>query len=624
MSQTISTIDLSSGTDIDFDFGESNFNQSISESLTIFDVGDLIKAKVLEIGSDFVLLEAGYKSQGMVPKNEFLDEEDRLTINVGDEVEIYLENIENSDGQIVVSKEKAQKLRIWENVGKVFDADETIQGKIVSKIKGGLVVDLGVKAFLPGSQIDLRPVRNPDKLLEETFDFKILKYNLKRGNIVLSRRAYLEIDKEDRRKKTIETLKEGALVIGHVKNITDYGLFIDLGGIDGLLHITDMTWGRITHPTAMYNIGDEIEVIVLSYDEALEKVSLGLKQKSLNPWDNITEKFNVGDKVKGRVVNIMSYGAFIEIEEGVEGLIHVSEMSWTKKIKHPSSYVQLDDEVEAVIKEINMEKKRISLSIRDIQSNPWKEILEATPPGTVVEGKVKNITDFGVFVEIGEDIDGLVHVSDISWSQRVKKAEDVLERGSSLNVKILGIDVEKGRLSLGIKQLTDDPWKNLENEISIGDEVQGKVVHIADFGVFVEIKEGVEGLVHISETGSGANNKKTLLQKFPLNGGVIAKVLKVDAIERKLGLAIASEEEEITSYESDKKDNKEKAEEKAGSDLNAEPSEEGKPVESAKNTEVEASAEETTPNDNGLAENTEVSEEPAVVDKAEGEDTEKN
>ena len=557
--------------DVDFDFSFEEYDEKVAQSVPRLSEGEMRIATVTNVDKEFVTVDIGYKSRGMIPTSEFYDEDDEVKVLVGDEVEIFLDSKENHEGQIIVSKEKATKLRIWDAVKTLYEESGTITGKITSKIKGGLVVDIGVKAFLPGSQVDLRPIRNLDKLLGEKFEFRILKYNLKRGNIVLSRRAYLEVDREDRRKKTIETLQEGALVIGHVKNITDYGVFIDLGGIDGLLHITDITWGRIMHPSEMFNIGDEVEVIVLSYDNEGEKVSLGYKQKNNDPWGDIMTKYKVGDKVHGKIVNIMNYGAFIEIEEGIEGLIHISEMSWTKKIKHPSNIVRLDDQVEAVIKEIDEEKKRISLSMKDIQVNPWNQIVEDNPPGTVLTGVIKNVTDFGLFVRVHEGIDGLVHVSDISWSQRPKKLSDIYHKDMEIQVKTLGIDIDKGRLSLGVKQLTPDPWQNLENEISVGDEIQGKVVHVTDFGVFVEIKEGVEGLIHSTEIGNDMT-KKTLLGLFPISKKIFTKVLKIDSKERKLGLAVSnnqSEDESLYEYTAittgDEVADAEKAEEQSNS-----------------------------------------------------------
>ena len=430
-------------------------------------------------------------------------------------------------------------------------------------------MDIGIKAFLPGSQVDLRPVRNLDKLIGEEFDFKILKFNQKRGNIVLSRRVLLEIDRDEKRLKTLEIIKEGALISGYVKNITDYGVFVDLGGVDGLLHITDMTWGRIIHPSEMFEIGDEVEVIVLKYFPEDQKVSLGLKQKAQNPWDVVEEKYAVGTKVNGKIVSLTEYGAFIEVEPGVEGLIHVSEMSWTKKVRHPSKIVELGQIVEAVVKDLDVERKRISLSIKEVQANPWKLALDRYPVGCIVNGSVRNITDFGIFVGLDEGIDGLVHVSDISWKQRECKPSEVASKGDEIEVKVLNIDVEQERLSLGIKQLTDDPWKDLDEKNPLGSEITGKVVNLTDFGIFIEVFDGVEGLVHISEVDSKIPKNK-VHEKYPVGSEVQAKVIKIDLDERRLGLSITKvistpepAEKESAGEEKSTKGEKEKTDEKS-------------------------------------------------------------
>ncbi len=403
---------------IEFIDEEFDLEQEVSNRLEKIKELKIVKGRVTHMSKDFVTVDFGYKSEGQIPRQEFTNENHELTVQIGDETEIYLERFEDEHGQVVVSKEKADKLRVWEEVGRVFEEEGTVSGVITARIKGGLSVDIGIKAFLPGSQVDLRPIRNLDKLLGERFDFKVLKYNPKRGNIVLSRRAILEVARAKQREKTLELLKEGAIMKGTVKNITDYGIFVDLGGVDGLLHITDMTWGRIVHPSEMYSIGDEIEVMVLKFDETSEKVSLGLKQKTANPWDSVKEKYPAGTEVQGKVVSLTNYGAFIEIEEGVEGLIHVSEMSWTRKVRQPSMVVSMNDIVTAVIKDLDTEQRRISLSMKESMPNPWQEVAENNPPGTILRGKVRNITDFGIFVGLEEGIDGLVHVSDMSWSQR--------------------------------------------------------------------------------------------------------------------------------------------------------------------------------------------------------------
>jgi small subunit ribosomal protein S1 len=514
-----------------------DFPRMFEEGLQPFKEHQIVKGRIIAIQKDFVTVDIGYKSEGQIYLEEFVNESGELKAKVGDEIEVFLEAVEDADGVVVLSKEKAEKLRVWEEVGRVYEEGGTVEGVIASRIKGGLSVDIGIKAFLPGSQVDLRPVRNLDKLIGERFEFKILKFNQKRGNIVLSRRALLEVDREERRKKTLAILKEGVLIKGFVKNITDYGVFTDLGGVDGLLHITDMTWGRIVHPSEMFSIGDEVEVMVLKFDPVEEKVSLGLKQKFPNPWDAVSDKYPAGTRINGKIVSLTDYGAFIELEPGVEGLIHVTEMSWTKKIRHPAKLFNLGDRVEAVVKDLDVDRKRISLSIKEAEPNPWETIHLKYPVGSVVHGKVRNITDFGIFVGLEEGIDGLVHVSDLSWSQRQRKPSAFAKKGDEIEVKILHIDAEKERLSLGIKQLSEDPWKNLEDKVNINDEVIGRVVNVTDFGIFVEVMEGVEGLVHISEIDADIPKDK-IHEFYQVNSLLRAKVLKIDVEERRLGLGI--------------------------------------------------------------------------------------
>ena len=517
---------------------DEDFDALYEESLKGFHEEDIVTGTVTEITRDYVTVDIGFKSDCLITINEFQNSDGVLQVEIGDTVEVYVEALEaDEDGVTYLSKRKAEKVRTWEKIGDVYEEDGFVRGTIVARIKGGLSVDIGVKAFLPGSQVDLRPVRNLDKLLGEDFDFKILKFNQKRGNIVLSRRVLLEVDRDEKRLKTLEILREGALIKGYVKNITDYGVFVDLGGVDGLLHITDMTWGRIVHPSEMFEIGDEVEVIVLKYFPDDQKVSLGLKQKAQNPWEMVEERFAVGTKVSGKIVSLTDYGAFIEIEPGVEGLIHVSEMSWTKKVRHPSKVVELGQMVEAIVKDIDVERKRISLSIKDVLVNPWKLALDRYPVGCIVKGFVRNVTDFGIFIGLDEGIDGLVHVSDISWKQRQCKPSEVANKGDEIEVKVLHIDVDQERLSLGIKQLTDDPWKDLDEKNPLGSEITGKVVNLTDFGIFVEVSDGVEGLVHISEIDDSIPKNK-VHEKYPIGTEVKAKVIKIDLDERRLGLHI--------------------------------------------------------------------------------------
>jgi len=516
---------------------DEDFDALYEESLLGVKEQDIVKGTVTDTTKEWVTVDIGFKSDCLVPTSEFLNEEGVLEADIGEIFEVFVEALEDDDGVTIVSKRKAEKLRTWETVGEIFEQEGTVNGTIISRVKGGMQVDIGVKAFLPGSQVDLRPVRNLDKLLGESLEFKILKYNRKRGNIVLSRRVLLEAEREEKRKETLKVLKEGSLIVGSVKNITDYGIFVDLGGVDGLLHITDMTWGRIVHPSEMFNIGDEVEVVILKYYPDDQKVSLGYKQKFSNPWDLVADKYEPGTKIGGKIVSLTDYGAFIELEPGVEGLIHVSEMSWTKKVRHPSKIVQLGQEVEAIVKDLDVERKRISLSMKEAEPNPWRLAMDRYPVGSIVKGRVRNITDFGVFIGLDEGIDGLVHISDISWSQRLCKPSEVAKKGEEIEVKVLNIDVSQERLSLGVKQLVEDPWKDLDEKYPIASEVAGTIVNITDFGIFVEVEEGVEGLVHISEVDS-AIPKAKLTEFYPVSTEVHARVIKVDLEERRLGLSI--------------------------------------------------------------------------------------
>ena len=518
---------------------DEDFDALYEESVRGFRDQDIVTGKITEITRDYVTVDIGFKSDCLITINEFQNSEGALEVEVGDSVEVYVEALEaDEDGITYLSKRKAEKVRTWEKIGDIYEEDGIVRGTIVARIKGGLSVDIGVKAFLPGSQVDLRPVRNLDKLLGEDFDFKVLKFNQKRGNIVLSRRVLLEIDRDEKRLKTLDILQEGALIKGYVKNITDYGVFVDLGGVDGLLHITDMTWGRIVHPSELFEIGDEVEVVVLKYFPDDQKVSLGLKQKVQNPWEMVEDKFAVGTKIFGKIVSLTDYGAFIEIEPGVEGLIHVSEMSWTKRVRHPSKVVELGQMVEAIVKDLDVERKRISLSIKEVQANPWKLALDRYPVGCIVKGVVRNVTDFGIFIGVDEGIDGLVHVSDISWKQRQCKPTEVANKGDEFEVKVLNIDVDQERLSLGIKQLTEDPWKDLDEKHPLGTDITGTVVNLTDFGIFVEVSDGVEGLVHISEIDSKIPKNK-VHETYPVGTVVKANIIKIDLEERRLGLSIS-------------------------------------------------------------------------------------
>ena len=518
-----------------------NFMQMYEESLRSIQEGEVIRGEIVQVDKEYVLVDIGYKSEGQIPIREFLNPEGKLTAKVGQKVDVLLERREDDEGVIMLSKEKAAKIKIWDRIKEVYESDGTIKGRIVSRVKGGLSVDIGLQAFLPGSQIDLRPVRDMDALVDTEHEFKIVKYNKRRGNIVLSRRAILEAERMALREKTLQVLQEESILEGAVKNITDYGLFIDLGGIDGLVHITDMSWGRVGHPSEMYSIGDKIEVKVLKFDREKERVSLGIKQLTPDPWTEANKKFPVSMKIQGRVVSLTDYGAFVEVEEGVEGLIHVSEMSWTRKIRHPSQILNVGDMVEAVVLNIDAGNKRISLGMKQVEPNPWEVIAEKYPVGTTIEGKIKNITDFGIFIGIDEGIDGLVHISDISWTRRIKHPSELYKKGQEVQAVVLNIDQENERFSLGIKQLTTDPWDMIPERYKPGTRVTGTVTNVTDFGVFIELEEGIEGLIHVSEVSK--DKRGNALSRFQVDDVIQAKVVNVSREEKKIGLSVRKLEE---------------------------------------------------------------------------------
>jgi small subunit ribosomal protein S1 len=530
-----------------------SFEQMLEESLSARKVQteEVALGRIIQITADYVIVDVGCKSEGQIPIEEFKDADGNITVKEGDKVDVFIEGWENENGMMPLSKDKADRMRVWDTVSKVFDDDALIEGKIISKIKGGLAVDIGLKAFLPGSQIDLHPVRDLDRLIGQTLQFKILKLSKKRGNIVLSRRAILEKERESLRSETLKRIEEGTIVKGTVKNITDYGVFIDLGGVDGLLHVTDISWGRITSPRDYFNIGDMIDVKILSFDRDNQRVALGFKQMKTNPWELVQEKYAINNKVAGKVVNITNYGAFIELEEGVEGLIHISEMSWTKKVKHPSQLLSIGDVVEAVVLDVDVARKRISLGLKQLEPNPWSVIEERYPVGTVVEGKIKNITDFGIFIGLDEGIDGLVHISDISWTQKIKHPAEVYKKGDIVKAVVLSIDKENERFSLGIKQLEPDPWEEVPKKYRRGQVVKGIITNITDFGIFLEIEDGVEGLVHISEI---AEDKVQNLKEYAQVGEPLeVLIISIDKRNRKIGLSLrelrqAQEEFETKSY----------------------------------------------------------------------------
>jgi len=506
------------------------------ETFKNLEEGTITEGRVVALTKDKVVVDIGYKSEGMIPSDQFAAEE-LSQIKVGDRLQVYIEECEDADGNLILSKEKADKMKIWEELEKLYKEEKSIDGKVISRIKGGMMVDIGVKAFLPGSQIDLHPVRDLDGLVGRTFPMKIIKINHRRGNVVVSRRVLLEETRDKKRQTTLATLKEGQLIQGLVKNITDYGAFIDLGGIDGLLHITDMSWGRVGHPSEMFNVGDRVEVTVLKYDRETGRISLGLKQKSADPWTNVAGKYPIGTRVRGKVVSLTDYGAFVELEPGVEGLVHVSEMSWTHEVRHPSRVVAIGDQVEAAVLNVDPASRKISLGMKQTAPNPWDMVEGKYPIGTRIEGKVKSLTDFGAFIGLDEGIDGLIHISDMSWTKHIKHPSELFKKGQKVEAVVLRIDKEKERLSLGYKQLTRDPWDDeIPGRYRVGDATNGKVSKVADFGIFVELDGGVEGLIHISEAGLDQSAK--LEEKFKLGDEVAAKIIKVDREERKIALSL--------------------------------------------------------------------------------------
>ncbi len=524
-----------------------NFMELYEESLKSIQEGGLVRGTIVHVGKEFVLVDIGYKSEGQIPIGEFIDAGGNLTARVGDPVDVLLERREDDEGIIILSKEKAAKIRIWDEIREIYEKGGTIRGKIIARVKGGMSVDIGLPAFLPGSQINLKPIKDFDSQIGSVQEFKILKYNKRRSNIVLSRRAILESERAAQREKTLQHLQIGAVLEGAVKNITEYGLFIDLGGIDGLLHITDMSWGRVGHPSELFRVGDKITVKILNFDAGSGRVSLGLKQLKPDPWLKANERYTLGSKLKGRVVSLADYGAFVEIEEGIEGLVHVSEMSWTRKVRHPSQIVKVGDEIEAMVMNIDTGNKRISLGLKQVEPNPWDVIGERYPVGTTIEGRIKNITDFGIFIGIDEGIDGLVHISDISWTKRIKHPSELYKKGQTVQAVVLNIDKENERFSLGIKQLATDPWDEVPSKYKPGTRVTGTVTNVTDFGVFVELEEGIEGLIHVSELSKDKSGNP--LSRFNVDDVIQAKVINVSRGEKKIGLSIKrleeSEEREI-------------------------------------------------------------------------------
>jgi len=516
---------------LDFEALLGEMAETHSEAMT----GEIARGRVLAVTKDAVLVDIGSKSEGRIPAEEFRNEDGEVLVAVGDEVEVFVHTLEDESGQCVLSKREADRLKMWEEIATKVENDELVNGRIISRVKGGLQVDIGVKAFLPGSQVELRPTRNLDKFIGQDFDFKIIKFNKKRGNIVLSRRALLEYEREKLKKTTLERLVEGAVLPGVVKNITEYGAFVDLGGIDGLLHITDMSWGRVNHPEEVLKISDEVRVKILKFNSETERVSLGMKQLMPDPWVNADDRYPVGAHVMGRVVSLIDYGAFVELEEGIEGLIHISEMSWTQRVKHPSKVVQKGDIISCSVLKLDVDQKKISLGIKQLESNPWQTLERTYPPGTRIVGKIRNITDFGIFIGIEDGIDGLVHVSDMSWTQKIKHPSEVYKKGDDVEAVVLKIDVDNERFSLGVKQLTEDPWLSLPDRMPAGHVVKARITKITDFGAFAEVEDGIEGLIHVSELAvEHIENPHDVVQP---DQTVTVEIISVDPKERKIALS---------------------------------------------------------------------------------------
>ena len=508
--------------------------------------GEVIKGTILRVSSSEVIVDVGYKSEGIIALSEFIDEKGEVTVQSGDTVDVLLERTEDRNGHIVLSREKAEKMKIWDEVEKAYTDRKVVIGHVIERIKGGLAVDIGVRAFLPGSQVDVRPVRNLDSLKGQELRMRVIKVNKKRGNIVLSRKVLIEEENTEKKKDTLANLTDGKVMTGIVKNITDYGAFIDLGGIDGLLHVTDMSWGRAQHPSELFKVNDEVEVTVLKFDPETERVSLGYKQLHNDPWTSAPERYPVGHRVNGKTVSLTDYGAFIELEPGVEGLIHVSEMSWSKRVKHPSKLLTVGDTIESMVLGVDPEARRISLGLKQIEANPWHELASKYPIGSRLVGTVRNLTEFGAFVEVEEGIDGLIHISDMSWGKRLQHPSEVLKKGDEVEAMVLNLDAENQRLSLGLKQLATDIWDDFFANNKVGDIVDGKVVRVTNFGAFVELAEGIEGLIHVSEFDESQGESKA---EAKVDETIKIRIIKLSPEDRKIGLSIRAVKTE--NYETD-------------------------------------------------------------------------
>jgi len=532
--------------------GEDEFRTLFEESIRSVKPGGVVKGTVVGITQSHVVVDVGYKTEGQIPVKEFTDRTGEIQVKVGDEVDVFFDSLDDEEnGGIILSRERAENIKVWEVIEKAFNEGSAVEGTILARVKGGFKVDVGVMGFLPGSHVDIRPNRSVDQFVGKKDHFHILKYNQPRGNVVLSRKLMVEKEREALKKDTLKILEEGVILEGTVKNITGYGAFVDVGGIDGILHITDMSWGRIGHPSDLVQVGDRIKVVVLKFDPERERISLGMKQITPDPWKSIEEKFVVGARVQGKVVGLTDYGAFVELEKGIEGLIHISEMSWAKKVTHPMKVVQVDEMVETVILNVDPNRRRISLGLKQVMPNPWVLAKEKYPVGSIVKGPIRNITDFGLFVGVEEDIDGLVHISDLHWTRKVKHPSELYKKGDIVEAKVLGIDAESERFSLGIRQVTPDPWELAAQNHPVGSKIDGPITRVADFGVFVRIEEGIEGLVHVSQLSSERVEKPSSL--FKVGDEVKAEVINVDPQERRIGLSIRAlgqteEREEMEAY----------------------------------------------------------------------------
>jgi len=531
--------------------GDDEFRKLFEESLRTVRPGEVVTGRVVVISRDQVTVDIGYKSEGNIHIREFQNRDGSIDIDVGDEVEVYFDADEGENGGIVLSRAKAEQAKVWRDIETAFHNDGVVVGVITGKVKGGLKVDVGVPAFLPGSHADLRPARNLDRFLNQRGEFAVLKFNRSRGNVVVSRRAVMERERAQLKQETLKVLEEGVILEGIVKNITDYGAFVDLGGIDGLLHVTDMSWGRVNKPSDVVNVGDRCRVVVLKYDPERGRVSLGMKQIMPDPWSSVAERYPVGSRIHGKVVSLADYGAFIELEPGIEGLVHVSEMSWTKRVTHPSKVVEVGSEVDVVVLDVDTANRRISLGLKQAEPNPWELVRLNHPIGSHIKGAVKNITDFGVFIGIEDGIDGLVHISDLHWTKKVRHPSELFQKGDEVEAVVLGIDVDNERVSLGIKQLVDDPWHGIEARYPVGTKIHGTITSVTDFGVFVEIEEGIEGLVHVSQLSTERIERPQ--DEFRAGQQIETEVTSIETADRKIALSVkalrrSEERREIETY----------------------------------------------------------------------------